>query len=78
MIILSDTGRRMSGDAGGQDLSFASSQLKLHSGVNFLPMDIHDAETLVRPQPLNYIMSGRLWYVELIHLNQYAGIYSLL
>lgn len=73
---LSDIAKSMSGDAGVQDLSLATSQLKLHSGVNFLGMDIDDAETLVRAQLLNYMISGRLWYVELIHLNQYGDIYS--
>ena len=54
---LSDIAKSMSGDAGVQDLSLAPSQLKLHSGVNFLGMDIDDAETLVNIAYLNNMMS---------------------
>ena len=54
---LSDIAKSMSGDAGVQDLSLAPSQLKLHSGVNFLGMDIDDAETLVNIAYLNNMIS---------------------
>ena len=46
---LSDISKIMSDSAGLQDVSAAApGSLKLHSGVNFLGMDIDDAVTLVR------------------------------
>lgn len=45
---LSDVSKTMSDSAGLQDVSAAApGALKLHSGVNFLGMDIDDAVTLV-------------------------------
>ena len=45
---LSDISKTMSDSAGLQDVSVvAPGDLKLHSGVNFLGMDIDDAVTLV-------------------------------
>lgn len=45
---LSDISKTMSDSAGLQDVSAAApGALKLHSGVNFLGMDIDDAVTLV-------------------------------
>lgn len=64
---LSDIAKSMSGDAGVQDLSLAPSQLKLHSGVNFLGMDIDDAETLVNIAYLNNMISV-LMQTNPIHL----------
>lgn len=45
---LSDIAVRMSDNVGTQEPSLSPELLKLHSGVNFLPMDIDDAATLVR------------------------------
>jgi hypothetical protein len=45
---LSDIAVRMSDNVGTQDPSLSPELIKLHSGVNFLPMDIDDAATLVR------------------------------
>lgn len=44
---LSDISRTMCDSAGVQDMTAATADLKLHSGVNFLGMDIDDAATLV-------------------------------
>lgn len=44
---LSDIAVKMSDNVGTQDASLAIELVKLHSGVNFLPMDIDDAATLV-------------------------------
>jgi hypothetical protein len=44
---LSDIAVRMSDNVGTQDPTLSPELLKLHSGVNFLPMDIDDAATLV-------------------------------
>ena len=45
---LSDISKTMCDSAGVQDMSVAPGSLKLHSGVNFLGMDIDDAVTLVQ------------------------------
>lgn len=44
---LSDISKTMCDSAGVQDMTAATGDLKLHSGVNFLEMDIDDAVTLV-------------------------------
>lgn len=44
---LSDVAARMSDNIGTQDPSLSPELLKLHSGVNFLALDIDDAATLV-------------------------------
>jgi hypothetical protein len=44
---LSDISKTMCDCAGAQDMTAATGDLKLHSGVNFLGMDIDDAATLV-------------------------------
>lgn len=44
---LSDISKTMCDSAGVQDMTAATGDLKLHSGVNFLGMDIDDAVTLV-------------------------------
>ena len=46
---LSDIAQKMSDDAGVKN-SECCDTVKLHSGVNFIALDIDDAETLVRNQ----------------------------
>ena len=57
---LSDIAQKMSDDAGVKN-SESCDTVKLHSGVNFISLDIDDAETLVNNQ---IILTHSMFFFE--------------